>query len=139
MTKPGPVKEDRYEVEKLLEYITQPGADIPQSLVKWSGWRNTQSTWEKADQIDDSLKREFWLNGSKKATYRKRQVGSKAMDKRKTRKETIEMINKERTKVLQTPVTTSSRNMLNMEDEYLQYLEDTISQIPYPTPKTLYT
>ena len=52
------------------------------------------------------------------------------MDKRKTRKETIEMINKERTKVLQTPVTTSSTNILNVEHGYLHYIDDIINLIP---------
>src|SRR5205807_8197460 len=59
ITKPGPVKEDRYEVEELLEYRIQPGTDIPQYLVKWEGWGINQSTWEKADQVDESLKRRF--------------------------------------------------------------------------------
>jgi len=112
-------------VDQLLEFRTQPGTGIPQYKVKWTGWGNNQTTWEKADQIDESAKREFWLNSSKKATYRKRPVGAKAMDKRKTRKETIEMINAERNKVLNLPVTTSAtyitpchHNTVNMEDGY---------------------
>ena len=52
------------------------------------------------------------------------------MDKRKTRKETIEMINRERTKVLQNPVTTSSTNILNVEHGYLQYIDDILNLIP---------
>ena len=44
------------------------------------------------------------------------------------------MINKERTKVLQTPVTTSSTNILNMEDGYLQFIDDIIQLIPTLPP-----
>src|SRR5205807_4063284 len=64
-------------------------------------------------------------NSRKKATYRNIPVGAKAMDKRKTRKETIEMINAERNKVLNLPVTTSAthitpnhHDIVNMEDGY---------------------
>ena len=52
------------------------------------------------------------------------------MDKRKTRKETIKMINKERTKVLQKPVTTSSTNILNVEHGYLHCIDDILNLIP---------
>ena len=44
------------------------------------------------------------------------------------------MINKERTKLLQTPVTTSSTNILNMEDGYLQFIDDILQLIPTLPP-----
>src|SRR5438445_10406403 len=70
------------------------------------------------------------MNSSKKATYRKRPVGAKAMDKRRTRKETIEMINKERNKVLQLPVTTSAINITPYLDDTAINTADGYNHIP---------
>ncbi|KAF8445133.1 hypothetical protein BGX38DRAFT_1271470 [Terfezia claveryi] len=80
LEQPGPVKEDRYEVERVLEFRSQPRTG----------------------------KLQYKLTGSKQATYKKRKVGENKLGKNKTRKETLQMIDDERKKVLATPVSSNA-------------------------------
>ena len=52
------------------------------------------------------------------------------MDKRKTRKETIEMINAERNKVLNLPVTTSAINITPYIDDTVINIKDGYNHVP---------
>ena len=70
--------------------------------------------------IDETLKQDFWLNRSKVATYRKRKVGD-MNKKHKTRRETQDMINAERAKVLGNSVKTS-----RLEVEPQHFLDDIV-------------
>jgi hypothetical protein len=80
------------------------------------------------DNIDHSLKVEFWERGQVGTTYKKRTVGNKALGKHKTRKESINMIDEEKRKYLNPPVSTSHTTLnvnyfladiiLDMQDAY---------------------
>jgi len=78
-TKLGPVdeKENRYEVERVMEYRSQPGTGLHQYKVRWKGYDYHQDEWVNDKDIDHSLKKDFWLNGNKGTTYRKRPVNKR--------------------------------------------------------------
>jgi len=116
-TKPEAVSKDRYEVEKLLEFRSEPRTGKMQYLVKWKDWPTKYNQWVYAEDedgnsnIDESLKQEFWLHGSKTATYKRRKVNKPG--KAKTRQETLQMINAETEKVLKGKTVSFAHNYVN--------------------------
>jgi hypothetical protein len=99
LAQPGPVESDRWEVEKVLEMRSQPKTGTIQYKVRWTGWGPSHDSWQKASNIDQGLLEEFWKNGNKASTFKRRPVGNKDK-KRKTREETLKMINDEKMRVL---------------------------------------
>jgi len=116
-TKLGPVdeKENRYEVERVMEYKSQPGTGLPQYKVRWKGYDYHQDEWVNDKDIDHLLKKKFWLNVNKGTTYSKRRVNKKMWQngKGKSREETLRMIATERDRILNPPVTSHATIVKN--------------------------
>ena len=96
---PGPVEEDRWEVEKVLEFRRQPKTDKQQYKVQWKGWTTRYNQWLFTADIDEDLIQQFWIHGSMAATYKRRKT-KKSSHHRKSRQQTLNMINKERARAL---------------------------------------
>ena len=96
---PGPVTEDRWEVEQVLEFRSQHKTGKPQYNVSWKGWPTKYNQLLFTADIDKDLIQQFWLHGSKTATYTTRKF-HKSPPYRKSRQETLYMFNKERTSAL---------------------------------------
>ena len=128
LQKPEAVFKDRYEVETLLQFRSEPRSGKLQYLLKWKEWPTKYNQWVYAEDedgnsnIDESLKEEFWLHGSKTATYKRRKVNMPG--KAKTRQETLQMINAERDKVLEDKTISSSHNYVNNFIDDLVYFLD---------------
>ena len=88
-----------------------------QYLAKWKDWLTQYNQWVYAEDedgnsnIDELLKQEFWLHGSKTATYKRRKVNKPG--KAKTRQVTLQMINAEKKKVLKGKTISYSHNYVN--------------------------
>jgi len=78
---------------------SQPKTGAIQYKVRWAGWGPSHDSWQAASDIDQGLLEDFWKNGNQRATFKKRKVGD-ANKKRKTREETLKMINDEKMRVL---------------------------------------
>jgi len=129
-TKLGPVdeKENRYEVERVMEYRSQPGTGLPQYKVRWKGYDYHQDEWVNDKDIDHSLKKDFWLNGNKGTTYSKRPVNKKMWQngKGKSREETLKMIATERDRILN-PLVTSHATIIKPPVKKLFYIDNTLA------------
>ena len=129
-TKLGSVdeKENRYEVERVMEYRSQPGTGLPQYKVRWKGYDYHQDEWVNDKDIDHSLKKDFWLNGNQGTTYRKRLVNKKMWQngKGKSREETLRMIATERDRILNPPVT-SHATIVKPPVRKLFYTDNTLA------------
>ena len=99
LNRPGPVEEDRWEVEKVLEFRSQPKTGKPQYKVQCKGWPTKYNQWLFTADIDEYLIQQFWLHSSKAATYKRRKT-HKSPHYRKSRPQTLDMINKERERAL---------------------------------------
>ena len=88
-----------------------------QYLVKWKDWPTKYNQWVYAkdedgnSNINESLKQEFWLHGSKTVTYKRRKVNKPG--KAKTRQKTLQMIDAERDEVLENMKIFSSHDYIN--------------------------
>ena len=86
-------------MEKVLEFRSQPKTANLQYKGKWKGWPTTYNQCLFTADIDEDLIQQFWLHGSKTATNTRRKT-NKSLHYRKSRQETLDMINKERSRVL---------------------------------------
>jgi len=97
LQKPESVSKHRCDVETWLEFRSEPRTGKLQYPVKWKDWPTKYNQWVYAEDedgnsnIDEQLKQEFWLHGSKTATYKRRKVYKPG--KAKPRQETLQMIN----------------------------------------------
>jgi len=69
LSKPGLVEDDRYEVEKVLEYRTAPRTGQPQYKVRWLGYSHNDDQWINADHITTEILQDFWTKGSLADTF----------------------------------------------------------------------
>src|SRR5213080_2293891 len=53
--KPGPVEDDRWEVEKVLEFRTHPRTGAKQYKVRWQGWTKEHDQWINKEDLDSEL------------------------------------------------------------------------------------
>ena len=72
LNRPGPVTEDRQEVQKVLEFRRQRKTGKPQYKVQCKGWPTEYNQWLFTADIDENLIEQFWLHGSKTATHKRR-------------------------------------------------------------------
>ena len=97
--RPTAISEDRYEIDQIKEFRTEPSTGTHQYLVTWKEWPEETKQWVDFDQIDTEALYLFWTKGSLNATFKKRKSGKSIMNRR-TRKETLDIINKEKQRVL---------------------------------------
>ena len=96
---PGPVDgKEEYQVNKVTEFRTEPGTGKLQYKVRWKGYTNKDDSWEDAGNLHNDTLKDFWARGHTAPTYKKRKVHN--TKKAKTREETLEMIRKEKERVL---------------------------------------
>ena len=98
--KPPPVQDDKYLLEKVLEFRSRPGSGKREYKVRWTEYGPEYDEWVSADDIDSDLLENYWMYSNQHATVSKRPVGTKAWGKRKTRAETLQMLMDERERVL---------------------------------------
>jgi len=95
---PGPVKEGRYEVEKVVEFRTKPRTGKRQYKVRWKGYNESKDQWVYVENIDESLVEKYWKEEDQSATYRKRE--GKKDGTGKSRPQVVSMITQERERIL---------------------------------------
>jgi len=108
LSKPRPVEDDRYEVEKVLEYCTAPGTGQPQYKVRWLGYSYNDDQWINADHVNTEILQDFWTKGSPADTFKQRRKGHKGF---KTRHETRALMQNEQERVINLPVTSATINI----------------------------
>lgn len=99
MNKPGPVKEDHYKIDKVLEFRLEPGTRNLQYKVKWKEYSAGSNQWVQAEVIDNILLQKFWEERNKATLFKKRK--GKTDGKGRTRAEMLSIIEKEKKRVLQ--------------------------------------
>ena len=99
LNRPGPVEEDRWELEKVHEVRSQPKTGKPQYKVQRKGWPTKYNQWLYTAYIEEDLIQQFWLHGSKTATHKRRKTNKSTRDK-EIRQGTLDMINKARSRAL---------------------------------------
>jgi len=87
-----------YKVKKAMEFRTEPGTKKKQYRIRLQGYSEADDSWINAEDISWDVLAEFWKSGNKGATYRRRRE-RKTRDGN-TRPETIEMIKKEKERIL---------------------------------------
>ena len=120
MKRPGAVEGNWYKVEKAVEFRTEPGTKKRQYKIRWQGYPASEDSWVDAEEIHQKVLEEFWTKGNKEATYKKRK-GRRTRDGN-TRPETLDMLRKEKEKILR-EITTQAQQV-KAESQYL------LSQIP---------
>jgi len=97
---PLAVEKDKYAVNKLLEFRSEPKTGKKQYKVRWEGYSPKYDEWVDADNIDKELMENYWMYGTQEATLKKRPVKGKPWNKRKSREETLRVIREERERVI---------------------------------------
>ena len=125
--KPPPVQDDRFLVEKVLEFRSRPGTGGREYKVRWTGYGPEYDEWVNVNDIDSDLLENYWMYGNQQAIVSKRPVGTKAWGKRKTRAETLQILIDERERVLRTArqkmvVTVGDMQRLVTEQEKIKVL-----------------
>ena len=98
MKRPGAVEGNWYKVEKGVEFRTEPRTKKRQYKIRWQEYPVSEDSCIDAEEISQEVLVEFWTKENKRATY-KRRKGGKTRDGN-TRPETLEMLRKEKEKVL---------------------------------------
>ena len=98
-TEPGPVEEDEWEIEQVLEFRFQPRTRKPQYKVRWKGYAPKFDSWVFKEDITTDAIEQYWRYKDTSATYKKRPV-RKAKIGRRSRTNTLAEIAKERDSVL---------------------------------------
>jgi len=70
---PEPVGKERYEVEKVVEFRTEPKTGKRQYKVTWKEYNESKDQWVYIEDIDKSLAERYWKEEDQSATYRKRE------------------------------------------------------------------
>jgi len=107
LDQPGPVQKGRWEVEKVVEFRTQPKTGKRQYKIRWKEYDEVKDQWVYVEDIDKSLVERYWKEEDQSATYRKRD--GKRDGTGKSRPQVVNMIKEERDRILkkqQPPVTT---------------------------------
>ena len=105
--KPGPVKDDRYEVEKAVNFkFSHPARDALYQI-RWQGYFPCDDQWIHADEMDEEVKFRFWQEENLKPTFQGSRCHRGRTGPRK-RRETLSEIQAEREKVMQTIMRTSA-------------------------------
>jgi hypothetical protein len=126
LEKPGPVTENRYEVEKVLEYRRAPRTGVPQYKVRWLGYSVKDDQWVDAKHVSTGILQDFWTKGSLENTFKRRRT-SHGRPGRYQRDETLAMIQNERDRIMSLPaeeeeITTNANNIAKqIFDLFLQY------------------
>ena len=55
-SEPGPVKDDRYDVEAAVNYRFSHPAREPRYQIRWKGYLPSQDQWIHSDEIDEEVK-----------------------------------------------------------------------------------
>ena len=104
---PGPVKDDRYEVEKAVNFRFSHPARDPLYEIRWKGYLPSDDHWIHANELDDDIKFRFWQEEDLKPTIQRRRCHRGRSGPRK-RSETLSEIQGEREKVMQSVMRTSA-------------------------------
>jgi hypothetical protein len=108
LIKPGPVEEDRYEIEKVLEFRTAPRTGKPQYKVRWLGYGITDDQWIDAQHITTEILQDFWTKGSLADTFKLRRSNRKGP---RNHDDTKEIMQQERDRIMNLPVESASINI----------------------------
>ena len=71
-SEPGPMKDDRYEVENVVDFRFSHPAREPLHQIRWDGYLPSQEKWIHRDEIDEELKFKFWQGEDLKPTWQGR-------------------------------------------------------------------
>ena len=104
---PGPVKDDRYEVEKAFNLRFSHPARDPLYQIRCKGYLPSDDQWIYADAIDEEVKFRFCQEEDWKPTLQRRRCHKCRLGPRK-RKETLSEIQGERDRVMQGVMRTSA-------------------------------
>ena len=101
------MKDDRYEVEKAVNFrFSHTGRD-PLYQIRWKAYLPSDDQWIHADEIDDDIKFRFWQEEDLKPTFQGRRCHRGRPGPRR-RSETLSEIQGERDKVMQSIIRTSA-------------------------------
>ena len=106
-SEPGPVRDNRYEFENVVNFRFHHLAREPLYQIRWKGYRPSQDQWIYSDQIDEEVKFRFWQEEDWKPTLQRRRCHRGRPEPRK-RSETLSAIQAERDRVMQGMKTTSA-------------------------------
>ena len=101
------MKDDRYEVEKAVNFIFSHSGRAPLYQIRWKGYLPSNDQWIHADEIDDDIKFRFWQEEDLKPTFQRRRCHRGRPGPAK-RSETLSEIQGERDKVMQSMIRTSA-------------------------------
>ena len=65
LNKPGPLKGARWEVEQVIQFRFKPETRQPQYEVKWKGYEDKGNSRINAEDMDEQLKADHWLQSNK--------------------------------------------------------------------------
>jgi len=91
------VEKGRYEVEKVVEFRTEPRTGKRQYKVRWKEYNESKDQWVHVEDIDKSLVEKYWKKEDQSATYRKRK--GKKDGTGKSRPQVVSMIRQERERI----------------------------------------
>ena len=81
LDKPGPVLQDRYKVDRVIEYRKATGTGMPQYKVRWFASSLENDHWIYAKDISTGIVQEFWTKESLENTYKKRHINNGQADR----------------------------------------------------------
>ena len=115
LKKPGPVSQNRYEVEKVIEYRKAPRTGVSQYKVRWLGYSHGDDQWSNAKDISTGILQDFWTKGSLENTFKRRRTNNRRLGKYQ-RDKTLAMIQNEQDLVMnlsadEEEITTNANNI----------------------------
>ena len=99
LEKPGPVSQDRYEVQKVIEYRNATQTGIPQYKFRWLGYLLEDDQGIYAKDISVRILQDFWTKGSLENTF-KRPHTNNGQPGRYQRDKTLAMIQIEGNRIM---------------------------------------
>ena len=94
LEKPGPVLQDRYKVEKAIEYLKAPRTGVPQYKVRRLGYSLEDDLWIDTKDISTGILQDICTKGSLENTFQRRRTNN-GQPGRHQRDETLDMIQNE--------------------------------------------